>query len=176
MNEHPATTSPRSVPAGLSHGRSLGRRGRELCRLFPQRPPDRALPVRSRGGNEVARIALPERNGAIWHGYVPGLGPRALYGFRAHGPYAPEQGHRFNPNKLLMDPYARELRGAWVRNQAILGYDPTAPEGDLSFDTSDSAPFVPKSVVVDPVWSWMATGDPFATGRRHSFTRPTSRA
>ncbi len=101
------------------------------------------------GAAEVQRCPLPERTGAVWHGYAPGLGPGALYGLRAHGPYAPERGHRFNPNKLLLDPYARELHGAWADSEALLGYNPQAPELDLSLDTRDSAPYVPKSVVVD---------------------------
>ncbi len=95
-------------------------------------------------------IALPERTGPVWHGYAPGLKPGTLYGFRAHGTYAPEHGHRFNPNKLLLDPYTRELRGAWTNHPATLGYDLASSGQDLSFDPRDSAPFVPKSVVSDP--------------------------
>ena len=70
------------------------------------------------GATEIARVALPERTGPVWHGYALGLRPGALYGFRAHGSYAPEQGHRFNPNKLLLDPYARELRGRQAESPA----------------------------------------------------------
>ena len=102
------------------------------------------------GGTELARQALPERTGPVWHGYAPGLAPGTPYGFRAHGSYAPEQGHRFNPNKLLMDPYARELRGNWTNNRATLGYDAKSSGQDLSFDARDSAPFVAKSLVSDP--------------------------
>ena len=76
--------------------------------------------------------------------------PGSLYGYRAHGSYDPEHGHRFNPNKLLMDPYARELHGVWSENSETLGYDPNAPDSDLSFDARDSASFVPKCVVSDP--------------------------
>lgn len=106
----------------------------------------------SDGATETARIALPERSGPIWHGYVEGLPVGTLYGFRAHGPYAPERGHRFNPNKLLMDPYAREMQGNWQNHSALLGYERGEVEDDLSFDTQDSAPFVPKSVVSDPAF------------------------
>lgn len=102
------------------------------------------------GQTQMAQIALPERTGPVWHGYVPRLGPDTLYGYRAHGTYAPDQGHRFNPNKLLMDPYTRELRGNWTNNPATLGYDGDSSGQDLSFDSRDSAPFVPKSVVSDP--------------------------
>ena len=102
------------------------------------------------GSTELARYPLPERTGPVWHGHAPGLMPGTLYGYRAHGSYAPERGHRFNSNKLLMDPYARELRGAWSHHPATLGYDITSSGQDLSFDPRDSAPYVPKSVVSDP--------------------------
>ena len=102
------------------------------------------------GTVETARIPLPERTGPVWHGHVAGLGAGQLYGYRAHGPYAPERGHRFNPAKLLLDPYAHELRGAFTENPALYGYDRRAPNGDLSFSTVDSAPFVPRSVISDP--------------------------
>lgn len=102
------------------------------------------------GSTELDRIPLPERTGPVWHGYAPGLKPGTRYGFRAHGIYAPDQGHRFNPNKLLMDPYTRELHGVWSNNSAILGYDNSSSGQDLSFDTRDSAAFVAKSVVSDP--------------------------
>jgi len=100
--------------------------------------------------SEIARFALPERTGPIWHGYLAGLPAGALYGYRAHGTYAPENGHRFNPNKLLLDPYAREIEGTWSNKPHLFGYDPTSSALDLSFDTRDSASFVPKSVVSDP--------------------------
>ena len=102
------------------------------------------------GSREEQRIALPERTGPVWHGHLEGLPVGTLYGYRAHGPYAPEQGHRFNPNKLLLDPYTREMRGQWTDHPALCGYDVDAPEEDLSFDPRDSAPYVPKSVVSDP--------------------------
>lgn len=102
------------------------------------------------GKTEQTRLALPDKTGPVWHGYVPGLPVGTLYGYRARGNYAPEQGQRFNANKLLMDPYTRELRGAWSSNSAILGYDRRSSGMDLAFDTQDSAPFVPKSVVSDP--------------------------
>lgn len=102
------------------------------------------------GKREVARTPLPERSGPVWHGYAPGLPAGAKYGFRAHGTFAPDQGHRFNPNKLLLDPYARMFHGPWINNHALLGYIHGASDLDLSFDTRDSAPFVPKSVVAGP--------------------------
>lgn len=102
------------------------------------------------GKTEVSRSPLPERTGPIWHGYVPGLAAGTLYGYRAHGSYAPEQGNRFNPHKLLMDPYTRELHGNWTNKPATFGYDVKSSREDLSFDRRDSAPCVPKSVVSDP--------------------------
>ena len=102
------------------------------------------------GTREVERLAFPERSGAIWHGYAPGVGPGTPYGYRVHGSYAPEHGHRFNPNKLLLDPYARELTGTWTDHPAIRGYEAKSRKGDLSFDKRNSAPFVAKGVVSNP--------------------------
>ena len=102
------------------------------------------------GETERVRCALPERTGSIWHGYAPDLKPGTLYGFRAHGKYEPLLGHRFNPNKLLLDPYTREIHGAWSNDPATLGYESKARVEDLSFSSTDSAPYVPKSVVSDP--------------------------
>ena len=115
---------------------------------------------------EIARIPLPERTGPVWHGYLHDLPIGTLYGYRAHGPYAPDLGHRFNPNKLLLDPYTREIKGDWVNHPATLGYDDSALDHDLSFDTRDSAPYVPKSVVSDPL---LFTGIP--AGQHRSSTR-----
>ncbi|MFT4012645.1 MAG: glycogen debranching protein GlgX, partial [Paracoccus sp. (in: a-proteobacteria)] len=92
--------------------------------------------------------------GGIWFGYLPGVRPGQVYGYRVHGPYAPEQGHRFNPNKLLLDPYARELRGTIRWDDALHGYH--VGENDLSFDQRDSAPFMPKAAVADPAFDWDA--------------------
>jgi len=97
------------------------------------------------GAHELARLPLPRKTNGVFHGYLPGALPGLCYGLRAHGPYRPEQGHRFNPHKLLIDPYARLLRGALVWDDALFGY--TVGESDLSFDARDSAPFVPKGVV-----------------------------
>src|SRR6202047_1159471 len=106
------------------------------------------------GKEEVQRIELPEFTNEIWHGYLKGLKPGTVYGFRVHGPYAPEQGHRFNPNKLLLDPYARSHVGVLRWDDACFGYTIGSEKADLSFDERDSAPFVPKSVVVDPQFEW----------------------
>jgi glycogen operon protein len=112
------------------------------------------------GRTELQRIELPEYTDEIWHGYVEGLGPGAIYGYRVRGPYEPEQGHRFNPNKLLLDPYAREFAGQLQWDPACFGYTIGAPEEDLSFDERDSAPFVPKCVVVDASFDWKQSVKP----------------
>ena len=100
------------------------------------------------------RLDLPERDGHVWHGYISGLRPGQKYGYRVDGPYQPLLGHRFNHNKLLMDPYAKRLTGSPVQHDALCGYDARDPARDLSFDPRDSAPFMPRSVVVDPSFSW----------------------
>jgi len=101
------------------------------------------------GEEEVARIPLPEYTHEIWHGYFPDLAPGQLYGYRVHGPYEPEEGHRFNPNKLLVDPYARELVGELRWDDALFGYTVGHPDEDLSFDSRDSAPFMPRCRVME---------------------------
>ena len=100
------------------------------------------------------RIDLPEYTDEIWHGYLPDVRPGQAYGYRVHGPYEPEKGHRFNPNKLLMDPYAREFAGELTWCDELYGYTVGHPDKDLSFDERDSAPFVPKAVVVDETYDW----------------------
>lgn len=105
------------------------------------------------GTKEIQRIALPEYTNEIWHGYVEGISPGTFYGYRVHGPYEPEQGHRFNHNKLLLDPYARAHAGALIWDKACFGYQ-LDKEDDRTFDEQDSAPFMPKCVVVDPNFDW----------------------
>ena len=116
--------------------------------VFSQHATEMLLCLFDDNGVET-RLALPERDGKIWHGYVEGLRPGAKYGFRAHGPYRPDEGHRFNVNKLLMDPYARRLTGHPVWDDALFGFEVGNPAADLSFDTRDSANFMPRSVVED---------------------------
>ncbi|WP_020177740.1 glycogen debranching protein GlgX [Methylopila sp. M107] len=104
--------------------------------------------------NEVERITLPEYSDEIWHGYLPGVTPGQLYGYRVHGPYRPEDGHRFNPNKLLIDPYARSLVGSIKWDDSHFGYTLDSPDKDLSFDERDSAPFTPKCEIADTAFDW----------------------
>jgi len=108
----------------------------------------------SAGGTETTRLALPEYTDLIWHGYIPDVHPGTVYGLRVHGPYEPSAGHRFNPNKLLLDPYARAHIGEVKWSPECFGYTVGAEDADLSFDERDSAPFMPKCVVVDPNFDW----------------------
>jgi isoamylase len=105
------------------------------------------------GGRELERIELPEYTDQIFHGYLEGVGPATFYGYRVHGPYEPETGHRFNPNKLVLDPYARAHAGKLQWNPAVFGYNMESGD-DLTFDERDSAPFMPRCVVVDPNFDW----------------------
>ena len=107
-----------------------------------------------RGKREIARIALPEYTDEIWHGYLPQVRPGQLYGYRVHGPYDPANGHRFNPNKLLLDPYALELFGNIRWHDSTFGYKIGHGREDLSFDRRDSANVMPKCIVVDPAVTW----------------------
>jgi isoamylase len=103
---------------------------------------------------EYLKIPVTERDSFIWHVYLPDIKPGQLYGYRVHGPYEPENGHRFNPNKLLIDPYAKAISGSIEWNDALFGYEVGHPDADLSFSELDSAPFTPKSVVIDPNFDW----------------------
>jgi isoamylase len=103
---------------------------------------------------EFERFDLPDHNGNVWHGYVPDLKPGTLYGLRVHGPFEPEQGHRCNPNKLLVDPYAKALWREVDWKQPMLGYKLGDEKGDLSFDATDSAGGAPKGVIVDDTFEW----------------------
>ncbi len=118
------------------------------------------------GMTELARIALPEMTHETWHAYMPDVRPGQLYGYRVHGPYKPEAGHRFNPNKLLIDPYAKALAGELIWDDALYGYTIGHPDADLSFDERDSAPFIPRSVVVDTAHTGARAGRGRACARR----------
>jgi len=103
---------------------------------------------------ESQKIKVNERTHQIWHVYLPGVKPGQLYGYRVDGPYEPENGNRFNKNKLLIDPYAKAISGVIDWHDALYGYEIGNPDEDLSFSQMDSAPFMPKSVVIDPAFDW----------------------
>lgn len=107
-----------------------------------------------RGRRELTRLTLPERTDLVWHGYLPQVRPGQLYGYRVHGPYQPEAGHRFNANKLLLDPYAKAFHGQIKWSDAHFGYKIGHRREDLSFDKRDSAPGMPKCQVIDPAFTW----------------------
>lgn len=107
-----------------------------------------------RGRYECQRIELRERTDDVWHCYLPEARPGLAYGYRVHGPYKPEDGHRFNPNKLLVDPYAKDLMGQLRWGDALYGYTIGSKRGDLSFDRRDSALLMPKSRVIEPAFTW----------------------
>lgn len=106
------------------------------------------------GRKELKRFAITINDNNIWHIYLEGIEVGQLYGYRVYGPYNPAKGKRFNPNKLLMDPYAKKLSGEIIWHKALFGYDVDSPDKDLSFSTLDSAPYVPKSVVVEDKFDW----------------------
>ncbi|MEQ8757032.1 MAG: glycogen debranching protein GlgX [Coleofasciculus sp. G1-WW12-02] len=104
--------------------------------------------------NQETRLELTEVSNFVWHGYLPGISPGQRYGFRVHGPYAPEEGHRFNPNKLLIDPYAKALDGEIGYGEEIFGYPWDDPEKDLILSEIDDSHLIPKAVVVDESFDW----------------------
>jgi len=106
------------------------------------------------GRREMTRLDLPDCTDEVFHGYLPDAAPGLVYGYRAYGPYQPEAGHRFNPNKLLLDPYAKRLVGKLQWTDALFGYRVGSSRGDLSFDRRDSAVAMPKAVVVEDNYNW----------------------
>ena len=140
------------VPAG----RHLGRRGRQFRPVLRARRAGRAVPVRCRGparSRSASRCrSRPTRSGtAICPRRVPGQ----LYGYRVHGPYEPRQGHRFNPHKLLLDPYAKDIVGSIALERCPVRLPHRTPQPRICrFDRRDSAPGMPKCQVIDPAFTW----------------------
>src|ERR1700733_8825001 len=108
----------------------------------------------AQGRHETARIALPENCEGVWHGFLPEARPGLLYGYRVHGPFAPNEGHRFNPHKLLIDPYAREFSGSFQLSDLHFGHRPANPRADLLMDRRDNARVMPKARLVDEQFAW----------------------
>jgi len=106
------------------------------------------------GGGEETRIELAEVDGFVWHGYLPGIGPGQRYGYRVHGPYEPRQGHRCNPAKLLLDPYGKAVEGNLRWNEALFSHRHGHPAHPGSVNSADSAPFMPRNVVINPYFDW----------------------
>ncbi len=106
------------------------------------------------GGSETARIKMLDHTDQVWHVYLPEARPGQLYGYRVHGPYEPDKGHRFNPSKLLIDPYAKAIAGDVQWDDSLYGYAVGHTDEDISRDERDSAPYIPKCVVIDPAFDW----------------------
>jgi isoamylase len=115
---------------------------------------DLCLFQNSQNSKESKRVPLRERTNGVWHIYLPDIKPGQLYGYRVHGPYEPENGLRFNANKLLLDPYAKAIGKEIVWDDALFGYTIGDEKEDLSFDERDSAPFAPLAIVIDPAFDW----------------------
>jgi isoamylase len=150
-------TEPRTAPIreGLPHprGATWDGKGTNFALFSAHATKVEVCLFDEKGEQELERIELPEYTNQIWHGYLPDVRPGVVYGYRVQGPYEPEAGHRFNPNKLLLDPYAVAHRGELKWDPAVFGYQMESGD-DTTFDERDSAPFMPKCVVVDPNFDW----------------------
>ncbi|HEX5046722.1 MAG TPA: glycogen debranching protein GlgX [Gammaproteobacteria bacterium] len=122
--------------------------------LFSEHADKVELCLFDRLGKRETRIPLRERTDLVWHCYLPDARPGLLYGYRVHGPYAPSEGHRFNSNKLLLDPYAKAIRGDIKWSNLHFGYKIGSPKEDLSFDRRNNAGGMPRCEVIDPAFSW----------------------
>jgi glycogen operon protein len=112
------------------------------------------------GKREILRVPLPEQTDMVWHGYLPEVRPGQLYGYRVFGPYAPQQGHRFNHHKLLLDPYGKQIQGTIRWSDSQFGYRVGHKQEDLSFDRRDDASGMPKNRVIDSAFTWGADAPP----------------
>jgi isoamylase len=112
------------------------------------------------GRRETVRVQLPEQTDMVWHGYLPEARPGQLYGYRVYGPYAPELGHRFNPHKLVLDPYGKQIQGSIRWNDSHFGYKLGHKQEDLSFDRRDNAAGMPKNRVIDSAFTWGSDAAP----------------
>lgn len=169
MTEHTPTNAPTSAQANLTDpisrnfktwrgspfpmGATVRREGVNFA-IYSEFAEKVELCLFDKSESEIARIELTEQTNKVWHVFVPGLAAGQLYGYRVHGPYRPDEGHRFNPNKLVIDPYAKATSGPVKWNDAVFGYTIGHPDADLSFDERDSAPYVPKCIVVDDRFDW----------------------
>ena len=139
-----------SAGAPYPLGATVGRRGTNFALFSAHAERIELCLFDATGAREHARVIVPERTGDIWHVHLDAVRPGQLYGYRVHGPYQPTEGHRFNPNKLLLDPYAKELAGQFVPSDLHFAYQLDNPRTDLSFDRRDNAHVMPKAVVTSP--------------------------
>jgi isoamylase len=141
--------------AGLSFPRGATWDGRGVnFSLFSESSESVELCLFDPSGINETRIRIRERTNGTWHVYLPGIGPDQLYGYRVYGPYDPHTGLRFNPNKLLLDPYAKAIGRNLQWADELFAYQLGDADGDLAFDDRDSAPFAPLGAVVDPSFDW----------------------
>ena len=113
-----------------------------------------ACSIRPSESRSLAAFALTEQTDQVWHAYLPDVQPGQLYGYRVHGPYEPAKGHRFNPNKVLLDPYAKAIGRDLRWDDSLFGYKLGDPKADLSFDERDNAAFAPLGAVIDTAFTW----------------------
>ncbi|MBV8062088.1 MAG: glycogen debranching protein GlgX [Nevskia sp.] len=150
----PEATADRLLPsAQMTLGTHWDGRGTHFA-VFSEQAERVELCLFDSGSRHETRLAMPECSNGIWHGYLPGARPGTLYGYRAYGAYDPARGLRFNGHKLLLDPYARRLRGELHWHDALYGYRVGNARGDLSFDRRNSAEHLPKAVVTDDRFDW----------------------
>src|SRR5215468_2326595 len=136
-----------SAGAPYPLGATVGRRGTNFALFSAHAERIELCLFDATGTREHARVIVPERTGDIWHVHLADVKPGQLYGYRVHGPYQPDEGHRFNPNKLLLDPYAKEIAGAFIQSDLHFGYQLNNARADLSLDRRDNAHAMPKAVV-----------------------------
>jgi len=154
MSEHLQQLPGRPFPLGASWDGN----GTNFA-LFAEHAQKVELCLFDNEGKET-KAELIERDQHVFHGYLKRIGPGQYYGYRVHVPHSPQEGMRFNPNKLLLDPYARAISGDLVWDNSLFGYQIDSEVGDMSFSESDSAPFMPKSVVVDMAYDWKGDRPP----------------
>src|SRR5215510_1142040 len=140
------------VSAGMPYplGATVDRRGANFALFSAHAEKVELCLFDATGTSERARVVVPERTQDVWHVHLDGVRPGQLYGYRVHGPYQPDEGHRFNPNKLLLDPYAKELAGQFIPSDLHFAYQLGHAREDLSFDRRDNARVMPKAVVTPP--------------------------
>ena len=155
--ESPAYDEPGQLPMGpgkpFPQGATWDGSGVNFA-LFSAASESVELSLFDADGKETRRLRIPERTNGIWHVHLPGIKPGQLYGYRVYGPYEPAKGLRFNPNKLLLDPYAKAIGRHLRWSDEVFGYTIGHPDADLSFDARDSAPFAPIASVIDSRFDW----------------------
>jgi isoamylase len=160
----PYDRSRQAAGSPFPRGASWNGRGVNFS-LFSESSVSVELCLFDNAGQNERRIRIRERTNGAWHIYLPDIAPGQLYGYRVHGPYEPEKGLRFNPNKLLLDPYAKAIGRKLEWADELFGYTLGAPDADLTFDDRDSSAFAPLAAVVDSSFDW--SGEPRPAHQAH---------